>query len=72
MKKQDWDEAIVEFTSAVHHDFDTPFAHYQLGLAQEKKGDFVAAAKEFQRAAKAMPENKLFREAQDRVTTKIH
>lgn len=71
MKKGDTDAAIEEFREALHGGDDSPNTHYQYGRALEKKGDLDGALKEYQKALKVIPANQEYKEAVDRVRSKI-
>ena len=53
----DLDGAISQFRSAINATPNYPPAHYQLGLALQRKGEKDEAAKEFQRAAELDPKS---------------
>ena len=71
MKKGDTDAAIVEFKEALRDGDDAPGTHFQYGRALEKQGDLDGALKEYQKALKVIPANQEYKDAADRVRSKI-
>ena len=53
--KGDLDGAISQFRAAIHATPNYARAHFQLGLALQRKGDKEESAKEFQRAFELDP-----------------
>jgi tetratricopeptide (TPR) repeat protein len=51
MNAGDLEGAIAQFRSAIHSSADYAQAHYQLGVALQRKGDKEESAREFQKAA---------------------
>ncbi len=56
-----WDEAIRFWTQALEQDPQSAAAHNNLAVAYEKRGDWPAAAGEYEEAVRLEPDNALIR-----------
>jgi TonB family protein len=71
MKAGDVDAAIGEFQQALRDDPENAFTHWRLGLALEQKGDLGGALREYKKASKEQPQNQDFKDAAERLATKL-